>query len=45
MKHTMKLTKQDSASFIVTLVIMAGTYIVIMAETWCFENSLSDYVH
>ena len=31
MKHTEKLNMQDSALFIVTLVIMAGTYIVIMA--------------
>ena len=33
MKHTEKLNMQDSASFIATLVIMAGTYVVIMAET------------
>ena len=40
MKHTEKLNMQDSVSFVITLVIMAGTYIVIMAETECLENSL-----
>ena len=31
MKHTEKLNMQDSASFIIALIIMAGTYVVIMA--------------
>ena len=36
MKHTKKLTMQDSTSFITTLVIMAGRQ--------CLENFLSDYI-
>ena len=36
MKQTKKLTMQDSASFIIALVIMAGRY--------CLKNSLSDYI-
>ena len=36
MKHAEKLNMQDSASFVITLVIMAGTK--------CLENSLSDYI-
>ena len=36
MKHTKKLTMQDSTSFIIALVIMAGRQ--------CLENSLSDYI-
>ena len=36
MKHTEKLNMQDSASFAITIVTMAGT--------WCLENSLSDYI-
>ena len=36
MKHTEKLNMQDSASFVSTLslVIMARTYVVIMAGTY-----------
>ena len=37
MKHAKKLTMQDSASFTIALVIMAGRYVVP-------ENSLSDYI-
>ena len=31
MKHTEKLNMQDSASFVITLVIMAGTYVYVPA--------------
>ena len=36
MKHTKKLTMQDSASFVIVLVIMPGRQ--------CLENFLSDYI-
>ena len=38
MKHTEKLTMQDTDSFIIAFVIMAGTHVQ------CLENSLSDYI-
>ena len=40
MKHTGKLNMQDSASFVIALVIMAGAY---SNHGW-FENSLGDYI-
>ena len=41
MKHTEKVNMQASALFVIALVIMVGTYIVIMAGIECFENFLS----